>query len=164
MTVASADYVSLNYKGEMIMKKRNLFVRISAVLITLALIAAMALCMTSCGEKDASSSTPKSQSGAVTESKTEFKFTVKYQDGKEESFDIKTDKKTVGEALLDEGLISGSDSEYGLLVDTVNGVRADYTKDKAYWAFFINGEYANTGVSSTDIEAGAEYSFVYTPA
>ena len=100
----------------------------------------------------------------MTESKTEFKFTVKYQDGKEESFDIKTDKKTVGEALLDEGLISGSDSEYGLLVDTVNGVRADYTKDNAYWAFFINGEYANTGVSSTDIEAGAEYSFVYTPA
>ena len=127
--------------------------------MTLALIAAMALCMTSCGEKKDTSSTSQTE---VKEAA--FKFTVVYQDGTSEDFDIKTTKKTVGDALLEKGLISGSDSEYGLMVDTVNGVRADYNLDKAYWAFYINGDYANTGVSATDVEDGAEYSFVYTPA
>ena len=169
------------------MRKRNLILRISALVISLVLIAAMALCMTSCGKDNTSSSGSASQTevkdsgetkeaqeaneaGEATETadpdegKTAFTFTVKYEDGKAESEVIKTDKKTVGEALLDKGLISGSDSEYGLMVDTVKGVRADYTKDKAYWAFYINGDYANTGVSSTDVKDGAEYSFVYTPA
>lgn len=33
----------------------------------------------------------------------------------------------------------------------------DYDADGAYWAFYINGEYASTGVDSTNIEAGATY-------
>ena len=65
----------------------------------------------------------------------------------------------MGEALLDKGLIAGDDSEYGLYVKTVNGVTLDYDKDGMYWAFYINGEYAQTGVDSTDITAGAEYAF-----
>ena len=154
------------------MKKRNSYVRISAVIISLLLIAAMALCMTSCGNSktDSVASSTKNDAGKTAEIKelgegeTSFKFTVTYDDGKSDVYTIKTDKKTVGDALLDAGLISGSDSEYGLMVDTVNGVRADYNLDKAYWAFYINGEYANTGVSATNIEADAEYSFVYTPA
>lgn len=160
----------------MFMKKRNFCVKISALIITLVLIAAMALCVTSCGnaksDKKTDSTTSSTQTGDVKtaepkevgEGETSFKFTVTYDGGKSENYIVKTDKKTVGDALLDAGLISGSDSEYGLMVDTVNGVRADFNLDKAYWAFYINGEYANTGVSATEIEAGAEYSFVYTPA
>ena len=33
----------------------------------------------------------------------------------------------------------------------------DYDTDGAYWAFYINGEYAMTGVDATSIEAGASY-------
>lgn len=148
------------------MKKRNFYVKISAVIITLALIAAMAFCMTSCGKtetpEDTSSPVSVAEVKEVGEGNTAFKFAVTYADGKTENYNVKTDKTTVGDALLDAGLISGSDSEYGLMVDTVNGVKADYNTDKAYWAFYINGEYAQTGVSATDITADAEYSFVYT--
>ena len=35
----------------------------------------------------------------------------------------------------------------------------DYDKDGTYWAFYINGEYASTGVDSTTIKEGDSYSF-----
>lgn len=65
----------------------------------------------------------------------------------------------VGEALLDVGLIAGEDSEYGLYVKTVNGVTADYDTDQTYWAFYVNGEYAQSGTDSADITVGNAYSF-----
>ena len=79
--------------------------------------------------------------------------------GKETAYQISTDKKTVGEALVELNLIAGEDSQYGLNVKTVNGVTVDYDKDGKYWAFYVNGAYASKGVDSTDIEAGATYSF-----
>ena len=66
---------------------------------------------------------------------------------------------TVGAALLSLGLIAGEDSDYGLYVKTVNGVTVDYDTDGKYWAFYVDGEYAATGVDSTDITAGATYTF-----
>ena len=148
------------------MKRRNLTFKISLAVISFVLIAAMALCMASCGktETPADTSSPAQTVTAkeIGTGDTSFKFAVTYDDGKTENYTVKTDKSTVGDALLDAGLISGSDSEYGLMVDTVNGVKADYNTDKAYWAFFINGEYAMTGVSATEIANEAEYSFVYT--
>ena len=61
--------------------------------------------------------------------------------------------------MFDLGLISGDESEYGLYVKTVNGVTLDYDKDGKYWAFYVDGEYAATGVDSTDIAAGSTYTF-----
>ena len=81
------------------------------------------------------------------------------QEGNETAFEIHTDKETVGEALLELGLIAGDESEYGLYVKTVNGITADYDKDGVYWAFYVNGEYAQTGVDSTSITEGDSYSF-----
>lgn len=72
-------------------------------------------------------------------------------------FTIHTDKKTVGEALLEHELIDGDESEYGLYVKVVNGITADYDEDQTYWAFYINGEYAMTGVDSTEIDESAAY-------
>lgn len=96
------------------------------------------------------------------EGKKTFNFTVKDADRKETNFEIKSDKATVGEALTDAGLISGTQSEYGLMVDTVMGIKADYNTDKAYWAFYIGGEYAQTGVDSTELVDGEYYMFEYT--
>ena len=39
----------------------------------------------------------------------------------------------------------------------VNGITADYNVDGTYWAFYIDGEYAMTGVDVTDITAGSAY-------
>ena len=77
------------------------------------------------------------------------------------TFTVHTDKNTVGEALLEHDLIAGEESEYGLYVKTVNGIVADYDTDQAYWAFYIDGEYAMSGVDTTEITEGATYQLVY---
>ena len=38
------------------------------------------------------------------------------KDGNETNFEIHTDKTTVGEALMEVGLLEGEESEYGLFV------------------------------------------------
>ena len=78
------------------------------------------------------------------------------------TFTLKTDKKTVGAALLEHKLIAGDESEFGLYVKVVNGMKADYDVDKSYWAFYIDGEYASTGVDSTDITENVTYQLAYT--
>lgn len=124
--------------------------------ISLVLIAAMALTITGCSNNEIENPAGNTQKS--------FVFKVVDLDGTEKSFDITTEAKTVGEALLNEKLISGTDGDYGLMVDTVNGIKYEYTADGAYWAFLINGEYATTGVDTTEIVDGATYSFVATKA
>ena len=87
--------------------------------------------------------------------------TVKDNEGKAVVFTIKTDAKTVGDALLENELIAGDEGAYGLYVKVVNGLRADYDKDKAYWGFTINGEDAMTGVDGENIKDGGVYGLVY---
>lgn len=99
------------------------------------------------------------ESTTIGEGETEFAFEVVLEDGSTTLFHVMTDETTVGAALLDLGLIEGDESEYGLYVKTVNGVTADYDTDGKYWAFYIDGEYASTGVDSTDIVPGSTYSF-----
>ena len=88
--------------------------------------------------------------------------TVKDNEGKAVIFTIKTDAKTVGDALMENELIAGDEGQYGLYVKVVNGLRADYDKDKAYWGFNVNGEASFTGVDMTDLVDGGVYELVYT--
>ena len=77
------------------------------------------------------------------------------------TFTIKTDKKILGDALLEHELITGDESQYGLYIKSVNGIRADYDLDKSYWGFYKNGEYMLTGVDGTEIADGEHYELVY---
>ncbi len=86
---------------------------------------------------------------------------VKAED-KKVTFTIKTDEKTVGAALAEHELIDGDDGEFGLYVKVVNGITADYDVDKSYWAFYVDGEYATSGVDTTEIKEGVTYQLVYT--
>jgi ABC-type Fe3+-hydroxamate transport system substrate-binding protein len=88
---------------------------------------------------------------------TEFPLIIADQDGTEIRITVRTDKTVVGEALQELGLLEGEEGQYGLYVKVVNGIRADYDKDKVYWAFYINGDYAMSGVDVTEICAGDEY-------
>lgn len=152
------------------MKKTNLFFRLFTVVLSFALIAAVALSLSACGktnnetplstEETISTETPSEASKKATElgeGKTSFNLTVTDADGNETSFVIKTDEKTVGAALVALKLISGEDGQYGLYVKEVNGITADYDKDGTYWAFYVNGEYATAGIDLTDITEGASY-------
>ena len=78
------------------------------------------------------------------------------------TFTVNTDKDTVGEALLEHNLIDGDQGEFGIYIKTVNGIVADYDVDKSYWAFYIDEEYATSGVDTTKITEGAEYQLEYT--
>lgn len=154
-------------------KKRN--TKLLSLLLSMVLIVAMALSMTGCNGKDKSGeaqvndtqTTVQESTEADTESgiqvlgegQTKFDFSVVDQDGNETQYEIHTDKKTVGEALQDLKLIDGEEGDYGLYVKTVNGITADYDTDGTYWAFYVDGEYAQSGVDMTDITDGASYSF-----
>ena len=135
--------------------------KFTSLLLCMMLIVAMAL-TAGCGDKkqnDNSVGQEVSKGNVLGEGQVQFTFTVVDKEGNETTFEIHTDKTTVGDALLEVDLIAGEESEYGLYVKTVNGITADYDVDQTYWAFYINGEYAMTGVDSTNVEAGATYSF-----
>lgn len=95
----------------------------------------------------------------VGEGSTAFAFQVVFADGSRQEYTVKTDSATVGEALQSAGLIDGEQSEYGLYVKTVAGQTLDYDADGMYWAFYVNGEYAISGVDTTDIDTGSAYEF-----
>ncbi len=78
------------------------------------------------------------------------------------TFTIATDEATVGEALIENELVSGEQGPYGLYVKSVNGMEADYDKDKSFWAFTRDGEQLLTGVDGEEISDGAHYELVYT--
>ena len=143
------------------MKNTN-FKKLLSILLCMVLIAATALTFVSCTDEGKTEDTTVSEDeenagNVLGEGKTVFNFTVRDIDGTETAFEIHTDAKTVGEALIDLELIEGEDSQYGLYVKKVNGITADYDVDGTYWAFYVNGEYAMSGVDTTDIEAGAAY-------
>ena len=87
-------------------------------------------------------------------------FTMKVTDAEKKDYEITihTDKKTVGEALTENKLADISDG----FLTAILGMEASWEKDQAYWAFYINGEFAMTGVNDTDIEDGQNYALVYT--
>ncbi len=131
-------------------------------LLCAVLIAAMALSMMGCNEQPKdnggnTTATTVKDTVTTTVAKVTFTLTVTDKEGNSETFTVATDKATVGDALLEEGLIAGEESTYGLYVKTVNGITADYDTDGTYWAFYINGEYASTGVDQTTVTEGAEY-------
>ena len=134
------------------MMKMNSMKKMLCLIGCVVLIAAMALTFTGCGGNSTTTTTEA-------DSKVSFTVVVTDPEGTETTFDVSTDKETVGEALLEEGLIAGEDSDYGLYVTTVNGITLDWEKDQMYWAFYIDGEYAQTGVDSTNVAEGTVYSF-----
>ena len=144
--------------------KKNGLNKLLALLLALVMVLALA----ACGNKEQDNGGAGDDANVVTdgvvadgatvgEGKTAFTVEVVQLDGTSIKFTVNTDKATVGEALLDLGIVAGDTTEYGLYVKTVNGVTLDYDADGAYWAFYINGEYASTGVDATNIEAGATY-------
>ncbi len=97
-------------------------------------------------------------------------ITIEVIDSKEKSkvYELQTDAQYLIEAMeeaREQGLTyEGEEGPYGLSISTVNGVRADFTLDGAYWSFNVNGEYCNYGVSEQPVEDGDAFEIVYTKA
>lgn len=96
----------------------------------------------------------------------EVSITVVSEDGKKTEYEIHTDAEYLQEAMDDakeEGLTySGTEGDFGLMVDTVNGEKAVFEEDGAYWGFTVNGEYCNYGISEQPVADGDKFEIVYT--
>ncbi|MBQ3094458.1 MAG: DUF4430 domain-containing protein [Clostridia bacterium] len=136
------------------------FSRVLSGILCIVLLAAMALCEAACSDNQPempAASQTASDVNVLGEGATVFDLKVTDADGSSTAYEIRTDKDTVGAALLELGLIEGEESQYGLFIKAVNGITADFDADGTYWAFYVNGEYAMSGVDTTAIEAGAAY-------
>ena len=80
------------------------------------------------------------------------------------TYNVTTDAEFLRGAMDDtEGLeYSGDESQYGIMVKTVNGELADYDKNGAYWSFTVNGEYSNHGIDTQPVNDGDEFVIAYT--
>lgn len=95
------------------------------------------------------------------EGSKEITVVVLHSDGTEKNFQWKTDAVYLSEVLLEKELVTGSDSEYGLTIESVDGETADFTTGNAYWAVYIGDEYATVGVSGIALEDGGVYKLAY---
>lgn len=94
---------------------------------------------------------PKGTQGAKA-----LQVTVVYADETSDEFAFSTDAEFLREALEEQKLIAGDESEYGLFVKTVNGVTADEAQQQ-WWCFTKGGEEVMTGVDATPIADGDHF-------
>ncbi len=133
-------------------KKRKIFMAAGALCLT-------AMIITGCQAAAVPPGEGQEQTAQVLPVEKEFAFTVVDADGNEKTYTVQTEKETVGDALLEKGLIDGEKGAYGLYVKTVDGITLDFDKDGKYWAFYVNDTYAAKGVDATEIEDGVAYAF-----
>ena len=147
------------------MQKKMNFKKLFSLCLCILLVAAIAMLTTAC-TKNTTTLTDGNASVEIAatygQGETTFTFCASDKEGKETYCTVNTDKKTVGEALIELELISGDEGPYGLYVKTVNGITLDYDTDGMYWAFYIGTEMAPTGVDMTDIVSGETYRLVAT--
>lgn len=151
------------------MQKTSNFKKLCSLCLCILLIATIALVTTACtNNSNISSGNATNGNTASVEMKdighgdTSFTFVVSDKEGKETHYAVLTDKTTVGEALMELGLIDGEEGPYGIYVKSVNGLTLDYDTDGMYWAFYVGSEMSPTGADMTDIVDGETYRFVAT--
>ena len=78
---------------------------------------------------------------------------------------LKTDETNFGQALRSSGFVQGSESDYGLYISHVNGIKAVYEEDGAYWSFLDGeGNYMSYGVDGAELTGNDTFQLAYTLA
>ncbi len=128
--------------------KKKIILAVGALLLVVAVFAGIYFAMS-----------PKAQEGAKN-------ITIEVIDDAQKStmYEVNTDAEYLGDAIreTEELVVDGTESEYGMMVDTVNGVVADYNENGAYWAFYVDGEYCMYGMDEQPIADGEAYQIIYT--
>ncbi len=135
-----------------------------ALLASISLALVLILCLCACNTVDAEGlweNATHRRDMTFGDGKTSIQVEVKVEE-QSVTFTLNTDKKTLGDALTEHGLLEGEEGPYGLYVKNVNGMVADADTDGAYWALYKNGEFSMTGVDTTPIADGEHYELVYT--
>ena len=134
----------------------------------LVLVLAMTFVFCACGNKKSEEAVENSvwesalykEDQTIGVGKTTFTFEVEAE-GKSVVFSVNTNLEYLGEALVKNKLVEGENGPYGLYIKKVNGIKADFDEDGAYWGFYQDGEYMTSGADTTKIENGAHYKVVY---
>ena len=91
--------------------------------------------------------------------------TVVFKDKSEKEFKIDTDAKYLGDALLEEKIVTEDEYKNGDGMYTyIAGERADYNLDKSWWCLNIDGEMAMVGINEQPIADGDSFEITNTPA
>ena len=85
-------------------------------------------------------------------------------DNKTVTLTVKTDETNLEKILTANSLVEGDESEFGLYIKSVNGIRADYDLDHAYWSIQKDGAPTPTGANGLTVADGETYALVYTAA
>lgn len=132
--------------------------KIISLVLALLLVTALALGLSACG-KD--TSTPADDSSVSSEVDKKVSVTVEIVDDKGEKtvLNLETEKATLAEALVEEGII-----EYAAdgLYTTVNGITADYSKDGAWWCVTKGGTMTTEGMNTLKLKDGDKFEVTYT--
>ena len=87
---------------------------------------------------------------------------VVHRDAGSKSFTYETQAEYLGEVLRAEHLVQGEEGAYGFYVTEVDGEKAVFETDGAYWALYQGDAYADAGIDQTPIADGDVFSLVYT--
>ena len=144
------------------MKKKGLIIALSVVLVAIIAIFGTLLAMEQFDKKKAEAE----RNEAISQSdKQDEKITVKIvsKDKTEKKIELSADADSLGHALYKEGLVTEEEYKSGFYT-VIDGVRADYTLDKAWWCVTKGGEMTNVGANDLEIVSGDCFEITYTPA
>ena len=99
---------------------------------------------------------PQAQAGSKT-----ITVEVVHKDESRKEFKITTSADNLRGALDQENLVQGSESEYGLYIETVDGETAD-SANQEWWAVTKDGTMTETGVEGVMIADGEHYELTFT--
>ena len=128
------------------MKNKKLVVTLAVILI--CLVAAFGIVW--------KFATPKTEEGDK-----QITVSVVSSDKKEKKHTINTNAEYLGEAMLEENLVTEEEYKTGFYT-VIDGVKADYDADKAWWCVTQDGEMTTVGINEQPIADGDKFEITYT--
>ena len=139
------------------MEKKNSKKIIIAAVILAALIAVFAVCYFKFVAK------PIAGGKSIT-------IEVVADDGQAKDYNLDTDAEFLKDAMDelaaedDSFSYKGSDGQYGMMIEVINGKQAIYEEDNAYWALYVNDNFGEYGVEQQPVQDGDTYTWKYENA
>lgn len=130
--------------------------KVLSLVLALMMLFSMSACTNSTSDEGKTTKQPQTSQLSKT-----ITVEVVNADETKKSFTINTDEEFLRGALEQEKLVSGTESEYGLFIKTVDGYTADDSKQE-WWCITKGGEAVNTGVDSTPIADADSFEITLT--
>lgn len=128
------------------MKNKKLVVGLSAFLVVLVAVFAIVFVI---NKPD------------TTEGQKNIDVTIVYADKETKELDINTDAEFLADALFEEKIITEAEYKSGFYTE-IDGVKADFNKDGAWWCVTKGGEMTSVGMNELALTDGDKYEITYT--